>query len=89
MGHYLKKAAPWIVLIVLAFVLPASTVRMREGWLFHRQYSRLRLGTSAADHEKPSRRTKKASVHGLPPQSTQSKNQNSTIKWQALSLSKY
>ena len=36
--HYFRKAVPWIVFIVLAFAIPASAVRMREGRSSHCQH---------------------------------------------------
>jgi hypothetical protein len=54
--HYFRKAVPWIVFIVLAFAIPASAVRMREGRSSHCQHGCFYL-TPAASKWPSSKRT--------------------------------
>jgi hypothetical protein len=46
--HYFRKAVPWIVFIVLAFAIPASAVRMREGRSSHCQHGCFYLTPAAS-----------------------------------------
>jgi hypothetical protein len=63
--HYFRKAVPWIVFIVLAFAIPASAVRMREGRSSHCQHGCFYLIPAASKWpslKRTSRQTQKAAV---------------------------